>query len=118
MYSADTLSRIPRRDSKSLVPAVNLLDVNSIQEFVQRESLLSHIASSSDISLSRLKKYIVSGPNTFLPTCCCTQSPRKNILFKMVLFSMACISYHLLTYNLTFYIYCTQIILESRICYN
>ena len=61
MYSADTLSRIPRRDSKSLVPTVNLLDVNSIQEFVQYESLLSRIASSSDTSLSRLKKYIVSG---------------------------------------------------------
>ena len=56
MYSADTLSRIPRRGSKSLVPTVNLLDVNLIQEFVQRESLLSRIASSSDTSLSRLKK--------------------------------------------------------------
>ena len=57
----DTLSRIPRRDSKSLVHTVNILDVNSIQEFVQRESLLSRIASSSNTSLSRLKKYIVSG---------------------------------------------------------
>ena len=61
MYSADTLSRIPRHDSQSLVPTVNLLNINSIQDFVQRESLLSRIASSSDASLSRLKKYIVFG---------------------------------------------------------
>ena len=61
------MSRIPRRDSKSLVPTVNLLDVNLIQEFVQRESLLSRIASSSDTSLSRLKKYIVSGWPKHIP---------------------------------------------------
>ena len=51
MYSADTLSRIPRRDSKSLVPTVNILDVNSFQEFVQREFLLSRIDSSFDTNL-------------------------------------------------------------------
>ena len=61
------MSRIPWHDSKSLVPIVNLLDINSIQEFIQRESLLSHIASSSDTSLSRLKKYVISGWPKHIP---------------------------------------------------
>lgn len=62
MYGADMLSRLPVGDSStSLVPRVNLLELNSLEGFVSGNSLLHRIAKARDSDLDAIKKYIVHG---------------------------------------------------------
>ena len=62
MYIADMLSRLPVGDpSSSLVPTLNLLDVNSLEEFVCGRSLLHRIANERDADLDAVKRHIVRG---------------------------------------------------------
>ena len=60
MHMADTLSRLPLQ-SPSKVPVVNLLHLNSLQEFSERESLLRAVSTCSDHEITVLKDYISRG---------------------------------------------------------
>ena len=67
MFAADVLSRLPRPESLSITPVVNLLDINSLSEFSSGSSLLRRIAVYSDKTMKLLKRYIINGWPTYLP---------------------------------------------------
>ena len=79
MFAADTLSRIPQRNGgvTPMAPTVDLLEINYIQEFSERETLLRKIACSKDFCLTRLKNYIVHGWPSHLPSCMLPYSKTK-----------------------------------------
>ena len=72
MFLADTFSRLPLPHGQPQVPEVNMLEINLLQEFFDKDSLLQSIAKQSDTEIDRLKEYIMHGwpchiPNRMLP---------------------------------------------------
>ena len=67
MLAANVLSRLPRFDSSFKTPVVNLLYINSLDEFPSGSSLLQRIAAYSDKSTKLLKRYITDGWPAYLP---------------------------------------------------
>jgi len=63
---ADSLSRLPMR-SDSVVPVVNLLNIRSLEEFSNGETLLKIISESKDPVLLRLKRFITQGWPSYVP---------------------------------------------------
>ena len=61
MHLADTLSRLPQPTTIANAPVVDLLELNALQEFAERKSLLSEIRSSDEMEILLLKKYITHG---------------------------------------------------------
>ena len=60
MFMADTLSRLPVEGS-SLVPTINLCELNSLDDFAMNKSLLARIGGSNSTQLQRLKRFITNG---------------------------------------------------------
>lgn len=46
MFAADTLSRLPNPDAAASVPLVNLMEINTLDEFRHSSSLLQRCAST------------------------------------------------------------------------
>lgn len=67
MFMADTLSRLPHPSNPTKVPIVNLLEINSLDEFANGSSLLKDIAQSTDHDLARLKVYITKEWPRYIP---------------------------------------------------
>ena len=67
MFWADTLSRLPQAHVKSKVPEVNMLDVNSLDELANGDSLLQDISQQQDAEIIHLKEYITNGWPKYIP---------------------------------------------------
>ena len=72
MFLTDTFSQLPLPLGQPQIPEVNMLEINSLQEFFDRDLLLQSIAKWSDIEIDWLKEYIMHGwpchiPNRMLP---------------------------------------------------
>ena len=67
MFMPDTLSRLPVNGSPT-EPIVNLCELNSLDELISNQSLLTRIGSTKDRHIQRLKKYITTGWPIHIPT--------------------------------------------------
>ena len=60
MFGADTLSRLPFSTAATLVPVVDLLELNSLQELFVDGSLLQRVSQSQDTIIHKLKHLFVN----------------------------------------------------------
>ena len=68
MLLADTLSRLPLAHNITKVPAIDMMQVNTLSKFSGCDSLLQEIASHHDADISLLKQYITDGWLSRIPT--------------------------------------------------
>ena len=68
MFLTDTLLRLPISSNVSKVPTVDMLQINSLEEFAERDSLLQEIAYHQDSEINLLKRYITNGLPRHLPS--------------------------------------------------